>query len=304
MPQCAARNSCTGRSKPCASLLHCLCSEATATQRAAALQRVRSGRAPWYPDPRPSTASSTHPYDIAPSLRVGGALLAPHSIGSMGAGSEAEFLGAPSMDSSSFARPNEVLSAADVAAAVRSGALPLRQSSVDPRGSLPALSGSLYNAFYSGMDVSATPPTSLPRSGASMAGTSVATASKPVDTPPPPPSTRSAAGATGSSAATQQGGERAATPSPLAPVRRRQEGDRDSVTLTMGPRPQQRVSAEHLLCAPPAASLSAQSRCPLTCTHSHKPLSAFVCMSYAGHGLWHIRPAMRSLPCWTFLCSG
>ena len=184
--------------------------------------RVRRPRELWYadaPGSRPSDASST-PYDIAPSLRVGGALLTPHSIGSMG-GSDAEFWGSPSMGSS---RPQSVNQppAADASASAdaRYGDVLAhnrqRQPSIDMRNLSGMSHGSLYNAFYSGLDVSAAAShSSLARSGPQ----SVASGAMPVGTPTPRTGMHSG-----------------------------------SVRLTMGPRPRAADSAadsaEGLLCVP------------------------------------------------------
>jgi hypothetical protein len=166
------------------------------------------------PQGRASTSSS-NPFDIAPSLRTGNALLHPHSVGSMGgaAASEVDFWGSPSLGSSAMGtRASGAASqAAQAQARSAGGALgphSRRQPSIDVRG-LPQMAGSLYNAFYSGLDVSATPPQSLPRSGPIAASAVTASgASAPVGTPTPRPN--------------------------------------GSLTLTMGPRQPDSGSSEHL----------------------------------------------------------
>jgi hypothetical protein len=122
------------------------------------MHRTVSWSTVWMATPRSarpsSSASSSNPYDIARSLRYGQGILNPHSVGSMGsidtsdAAYASEFWGAPSMS------PGALVRAQPPSPTVGS-----RQSSINVR----ALSGSLYDAFYSGMDVMATPPMSVHR---------------------------------------------------------------------------------------------------------------------------------------------
>jgi hypothetical protein len=220
------------------------CREGQRQQHAA--QGVRAPGQPWYTavsHDRASTSSS-NPYDIAPSLRIGGPLLTPHSVGSMGGSAGSDLWGSPSMGSSAFGGTRSGALHADPAAPAASGgrtsglSRQQRQPSIDVRN-LPGMSqGSLYNAFYSGLDVSATPPQSMPRSGVS----SVATRGQHMGTPTP-------------------------------------QHSRSSLTLTMGPR-RPDSGSEQYLCALPLGKDCSFAVCSLerlAAAHAFQLTVALLC---------------------------
>jgi hypothetical protein len=123
--------------------------------------RLSSMPAPWWqrlPQPRPPTSSETRPNNISPSLCMGGCLLEPHSLGTMGGrqDSDLDLWGPPSLGNSWTGQQNEAPTPPRLShsqSGSRERMLVRGQDSMDLR----PLSVSQYDAFYSGLDASATP---------------------------------------------------------------------------------------------------------------------------------------------------